>query len=229
MKIASRILLLFIIIFIFSIHTCEITNDVDVEEFSIHEMNTLMENITIEKTQTIPKQLEINCFDVNSKNMIAIGLSNLETKYIAIYTKEGEYRYAFKFSSSGDFGLKWDENNLVIFFIRSDVVIKIDETGNILNAYKLKDTLQNQEYIRNVVFSKSKTRNEVRYFADTASIFSTGYSQLIAKDIKSNDAKIIYDVTSFSLIKDIMKVISSALLFIGGGVAIKKSRNKTEK
>ena len=40
MKIASRILLLFIIIFIFSIHTCAITNDVDVEEFSIHEMNT---------------------------------------------------------------------------------------------------------------------------------------------------------------------------------------------
>ena len=83
-----------------------------------------------------PQKNPIECFSVNENGEIAIGCSDSEQKTVCIYADNGKFQYGYSFECSGSFGIEFENNNLNIYFVRSDVAIAVNQMGEVESIYK---------------------------------------------------------------------------------------------
>ena len=158
----------------------------------------------------------IECFDVNDDGMIALGTNKSSQKFISIYNSQGVFQYGYQFYCNGSFGVEWDSNNLIIYFVRSDIACSVNPSGEIQEILEIKNTSDNNSYWNNKVFSATRTLGNVEYKIQNdfgiLNIFSTSYSQLVIQDF-NGQTKTIYDVNSQQLYKLILEIVC-ILLFV---------------
>ena len=110
-----------------------------------------------------PTPRSIVCFDVNDNGKFAIGYSGYTTRYICIYSPEGEFEYGYKFTSHGMWGVEWSEDNLLVCILRSDMIFELDPMGNVVDVYDILDTEENRKYWDSGIFSPNRTVNNKIY------------------------------------------------------------------
>ena len=98
--------------------------------------------------------------------------------------------------------MEWQDNGLNVYFVRGAIGINIDPQGNILDVFAIKDTMENNSYWNNVVFSSTRNVNGTVYKIDNdLGIFNfvqSSYSRLVK--ISPNGEKIVlYDVGNSQL------------------------------
>lgn len=178
------------------------TNGFDVEPLTVTESKKIISSITFERFNVEPTNDSIECFDVNENGEIAIGSESHSSKIISIYSTDGVFLYALEFETEGGFGLEWQDNGLNVYFVRGAIGINIDPQGNILDVFAIKDTMENNSYWNNVVFSSTRNVNGTVYKIDNdLGIFNfvqSSYSRLVK--ISPNGEKIVlYDVGNSQL------------------------------
>lgn len=187
------------------------------QPLSNEEKNTFEANADFRLLDKEPTKRTIKCFDVNENNLIAIGSSTSEKKTIAIYNSEGVFQYGYEFDSNGSFGVEWDNDNIIIYFVRSDVACSVSPTGTIENLSKIENTFENNAYWNDFVFSENRTVGESEYSIKNDmglfNIFASSYSQLEIKDL-NGEINIVYDVNSDQLLKTILGFIG-VVIFSG--------------
>lgn len=200
--------------------------------FSTEELtdkDTFVKNVDVCVLDSAPEKKAIVCFDVNESGMIAIGHNGSDTKIISIYNLDGGFLYGYEFNCTGDFGVEWDNENLIIYFVRSDVALEINSTGEIESVLKIKDTIENNSYWNKQVFSTKRTINDKEYLLKNdmgfLNLFASSYSQLIITD-SNGQTNVFYDVNSEQLTKTLI-IFIGVLLFVGIVVynAIRQIRN----
>lgn len=205
MKYFKSFLTIFISLFFMSISTFPVysmTNGFDVEPLTVTESKKIISSITFERFNVEPTNDSIECFDVNENGEIAIGSESHSSKIISIYSTDGVFLYALEFETEGGFGLEWQDNGLNVYFVRGAIGINIDPQGNILDVFAIKDTMENNSYWNNVVFSSTRNVNGTVYKIDNdLGIFNfvqSSYSRLVK--ISPNGEKIVlYDVGNSQL------------------------------
>ena len=175
----------------------------------------------------------IECFDVNDNGMIALGTNNSGQKIVSIYNSQGVFQYGYQFNCSGSFGVEWDTDNIIIYFVRSDIACSVNPLGEIQEIVEIKSNSNNNSYWNNRVFSTTRTVGNVKYRIQNdfgiLNIFSTSYSQLVIQDSNGQE-KIIYDVNSQQLIKMIVEfVMVLSIVLIVLFVLIKKRTKPVNK
>ena len=156
---------------------------------------------------------------LNEKGNIAVGSSDFLKRIIKIYSEDGAFQYGFEFETAGKFGLEWDNDNILIYNVRGNIVISVDSKGDVVAVDKIADTINNQLYWKNTVYATKRTNNnktyEIRNDMGPLNIFSFNYSQLLITD-QNGDVKIIYDVNSYQITKYIIIIIIiiSIIVFI---------------
>lgn len=197
--------------------TYAINSGFDLEPVSNERKLQIQNNIDISVFEQDVLDNTIECFDVNDDGMIALGTNESSSqKFISIYNSQGVFQYGYQFYCNGSFGVEWDSNNLIIYFVRSDIACSVNPSGEIQEILEIKNTSDNNSYWNNKVFSATRTLGNVEYKIQNdfgiLNIFSTSYSQLVIQDF-NGQTKTIYDVNSQQLYKLIFEIVC-ILLFV---------------
>lgn len=221
----SRVLLTLIIISVFiwngSVNALAMNTDFSIEKMEHSEQENFLSNINLRLVTEEPEISSIECFDVNDNELVAVGSKNLSKRIVSVYSSDGTFEYGYTFECDGDFGIEWDDNNIIIYFVRSDVAALFDEMGNNLEMQIIQDTMDNDSYWNYSVFSRQRTINGNKYTMRNNGLLyfiSSSYSQLIKTDTQGN-VKIIYDNSVAYTIEFIIKVIG-VILFVALVVSI---------
>ena len=150
MKIKRKILLISIFIFVLicnPIAVNAINTGFLTDEMPGKVQNQFIENIDLRLIKSEPEKSSVVCFDVNEKQMIAAGQKSSDSKVICVYSNNGDFQYGYMFNCSGDFGVEWDNDNLNIYFVRSDVVISVSQNGEISDVLEVTNSIENNSYV----------------------------------------------------------------------------------
>lgn len=177
-------------------------------------IGTVLENICIVPLSDEPSKAAIKCFAVDEDGSVAIGSNNSENRIVCVYSSKGEFQYGFRFKCSGSFGVGLSQNTLSIYLVRSDIAISISPEGKVNEILKIEDTLENNDYWNNHVFSNKKVVSDAEYILENSAgvfdVFASSYSQLIVTD-ESGITSIIYDSNEAQL---------SHIIIIGGFILV---------
>lgn len=186
------------------------------------KQKTFLSNIELVKKEKEPTKNSIVCFDVNKDGLIAIGTSDSSRESVSVYNSSGDYKYGYDFNCEQGFGVEWDGNNLIIYFVRSDVAALVDENGTILELQEIENTINNNSYWNSSVFSTQRTVGNNKYIIKNDmglfNIFASSYSQLITVDDQGNQT-ILYDVNNAQMTKTIT-VFIAAVIFVAIVVSV---------
>lgn len=182
------------------------------ETVSEEKANEFVSNVNISITYEEPPKKSIDKFAVNADGMIAISQAKMSSyKTICVYSDEGVFQYAFSFHSSGDVAVEWDEENLNIYFVRSDKIVSIAPNGEVVGVVEILDTKENNSYRNHILGANEYVIGDKEYSIKSdigvLSLVSFSYSQLIVKD-SNGESKIIYDVNSAHLVKMIISTVA---------------------
>ena len=187
------------------------------EPLSEADKNNFLSNANISILDTEPKKEAIECFDVNEEGMIAIGSGGSVEKTIAIYDMAGSFQYGYKFNTYGSFGVEWDKNKIIIYFVRSDVAVALSSAGEVESILKILDTSENNSYWNSFVLSPKRTVGRYEYILKNdmgvLNFFTSSYSQLVAID-SAGESNVIYDVNLDQMYKTIL-IFAAVVLAIG--------------
>lgn len=164
------------------------------------------------------------CFDVSNNGYVAIGSESLPKKNISVYDEKGSFIYGYNFKSDGSFGVGWENDFLVIYLVRENAAITINNNGDVLLCEEIKDTAENSSYWNNEIFSAERTRNNTRYTMKNKSkllnIFATSYSVLERTD--ESGVSTVYDNSSNYEIKLIAECLGIIVIIIIAIVCLTK-------
>ena len=142
--------LLFVFLIVVSISTIEVNamhTGFEITELPSEEKELFISNINILSIDEEPAKKTIKCFDVNGDQLIAIGQNTSNRKTICVYSNKGVFQYGYTFNCTGDFGVEWDEEKLNIYFVRSSVIVSVSPKGEVLGAFEVENTIDNNSYI----------------------------------------------------------------------------------
>lgn len=178
------------------------------EQISKEDANKVVKNINIRLLTNEPPKRGINCFSVNEDGKIAIGSETIENKTICIYTSDGVFQRGYSFSCSGSFGIELDNNTLIIYLVRSDLAITVDQEGRVEKVLRIQNTPDNNSYWNNTVFASKIKVKDAEYTLENSGLFnkfSSSYSRLA---ISVNGEKtIIYDVSTTQNLRNMVGLI----------------------
>lgn len=219
MKMMKNVFMTLLVLLLLSCNcltTCAINSGFDLEPISNERKIQIQNNIDISVFEQEVLGNTIECFDVNDDGMIALGTNKSSQKFVSVYNSQGVFQYGYQFNCSGSFGIEWDANNIVIYFVRSDIACSVNPVGEIEEILDIKNTSDNNFYWNNNVFATTRTVGNVEYKIQNdfgiLNILSTSYSQLAIQD-SNGQMKTIYDVNSQQLFKLVFEVVC-ILLFV---------------
>lgn len=195
------------------------------QTINTEDQKTFLSNIQLVKAEKEPAKNSIECFDVNEDGLIAIGTSDFSQQSISVYNLSSDYKYGYNFNCNQSFGVEWDGNNIIIYFVRSDVAVLVDENGTILELQKIENTTNNSSYWNHSVFSTQRTAGNYKYIIKNDmgpfNLFASSYSQLIVVDEQGNQT-MLYNVNNAQISKTIFifvaviifsAIVVSAIIF----------------
>ena len=198
------------------------------ESISDEETSTIRSNLHITVLNNEPEKKPISCFAVKDNGDIAIGYTDSvnNKRIICVYSSEGCYKYGYSIENSGVFGLEFDNDFLLIYFVRSRIVISINRAGTIEEILRIKETEDNNAYWQYSVFAKRRVMNGVEHIMRNKmgiiNIFASDYSELLVRS-SSGEETVIYDASSAQSSKMVFfALISIVLLCITVKVIIRE-------
>lgn len=210
------VLLVFLLLIGFNIESIALNIGFATESLPSENAKKVVKNVNISVLHEEPDKQSIECFDVNENGLIAIGCESFDDKTVAVYSNDGVFQYGYKFETSGSFGVEWDNDILVIYFVRSDIAIAVDSGGNVDSVLKISNTIENNSYWNHSVFSKTRQvgndnyiiKNDMGFF----NWFASSYSQLVKID-SNGESHVLYDVNSAQMLKMIAMFVG-VLVFV---------------
>lgn len=198
--------------------------------FSTQEMNAddeqmFLSNIDLSVVKEKPEITSMLCFDVNNNGLIAIGSRGATKQYVSVFSSDGVFMYGYTFYCSGSFGVAWDNNNIIIYFVRSDVAALFDQTGTNLELKKIEDTIDNNSYWNHSVFSTRRNSENCEYILQNnfglLNVFSTSYSQLVKIDPQGAKTTVV-DVSQTGKTKAVVFLIITLAFIVMVALIIKR-------
>lgn len=210
------IVLALIVLSATNIETFAMQTSFSTKELSEKEANTFLSNVNLSLLYEEPDKTFIECFDVNSNHVIALGHKHDQRKSVCVYSNDGVFQYGYEFNCSGSFGLEWDDDKINIYFTRSDVVISVNSEGEVLDLVKVKDTDENNKHRNRLLNSVKRVVGGTEYLLKNdigvLNIFSSSYSQLSATN--STGDTIVYEAEASEATSRLIKWILGVVIFI---------------
>ena len=176
-----------------------------------------LKNIELSVFYVEPDKGSIECFDVSSDGLVALGSSFLLNKTVCIYDSFGKFIYGYKFKNLGDFCVEWDEEDLNIYFIRSDYILSFDSSGKCQGFCEVQNTLENDYYYRNFIdANKKEIGNRTYVLKNNNGVFdqhATRHSSLVVID-EYGAAEVIYKSDNKRTIKLLLILLITCLLLV---------------
>lgn len=184
--------------------------DLDDQQYFLSSINLLL--ITEE-----PEKSPITCFDVNDSGEIVLGSQDSMKKLVTVYAPDGTFQYGYAFNCDGNFGVEWDGNNIILYFVRSDTAALFDPNGGNLELKRIRDTIDNNSYWNHSVFAEQKVAGGNQYAmrneGGLRNLFASSYSQLI-KTADDGSVITVYDAGDELAITTVIIIVAACLFVV---------------
>ena len=183
------------------------------QDLSRDQQEAIWRNLTLSPLDSEVQALPIACFDVQNSGRIALGFGGSTEKYVCIYGPDGEFQHGYSFTCNGSFGVRWEQDNLILYLVRSSTQVLISPEGEFLGAAKFADSADTSVYLNQIVFATERTVGEKTYtLRSNWGVFASSYSRLLAIDDSGNE-QILYDSSANERINGIL-ILSAAAAFV---------------
>ena len=184
--------------------------DINVIDIDEKKQQRLIEefDLAVENTDNGIKIGEISCFDVNTNGRIAVGYVNKSSRaYISVYSEDFEFIYGYSLSLNGDYGIAWQDINLVVYIVRGNYLICLDEAGNITS---IKESKSSDYSMQKVFLIQTREVNGRTYHLGNGNalldkVFSK-YSMLSVYE--NGEKRILFDRSTPFRIKTVVAVLA---------------------
>lgn len=235
MKIKKTGIFMFIIFacFIFgSIHASAINTGFETTELTPAECEKIKKNLSFSFLSEPPEAHTISCFDINEDGRIAIGTETTSAGRILVYTPEGQFMYGYFFDLDQSYGIEWDKENLLVYLVRSSLVVSLDKNGEIVEIREIKNTIKNNDYWNHIVFAKEREALGKRYVLQNDmgffNWFASAYAQLMVTNADGS-TKMIYDINRAYTIEVVLMFVIAIIIIITAIISIVHLIKKTRK
>ena len=145
------------------------------ETFDENRKTEFLKNISLEFISGTEDKISIECFDVSDDGNIAILCNNTllgEKRTVHVLNEKGDFKYGYTFNSDGTARVFFDGELLVIYHVRGNVAIWLDDRGQCVKAEEIKS---NDEELH-ILEESEKTNREKNgsiYYLKSNNIFFT--------------------------------------------------------
>lgn len=216
-KIVAITLLFFVVALSGGLKISAMTTGFTTENMNSEDQKLFLSNIKITLLDSDVKTKSIDCFDVSDEGLIALGFNDSSYKTICVYNPDGEFKYGYSFYSSGSFGVEWDDENLLIYFVRSDVAALFNSSATCLEIKTVSNSTENNTYWNHTVFAKKrivgKNEYEIKNDLGILNVFTSSYSQLIKTD-EDGIKTTLYNVNSSYGLRVLLILVGTILFTI---------------
>jgi len=174
------------------------SSELTFDEIASNEISNIFQRMELKSIEESKGTAGFSCFAVNENGDYALGYDIGSNDIIQVYNAENSYLYGFSCIDNGAFELSWHDDGLIIYRVRSDLAVWIDEEGNCLGMKIVQNTTENDEYMRKVICANKKVVNGVTYLAEHwlynhESLYWGQYSRLVK--IEDEERSILFDVS----------------------------------
>ena len=200
----------------------------EVSSISVHshslsdeERDAFLQRVRWETIDTERRNTPICCFDVASDGTIALATSE---GVIYVYDKQGSFLFGCSFYPDGVFGIEFDEDELVLHFLRGNTTLLIDDSGDCIDIQKADDPIQHTLHIKEIHSQTFLEIGNTKYFLEREIDIGDSYSRFV---ITENGKRMVhYDVTSNHIAKQVMLVATPICFFAFVIYGLAKKQNK---
>ncbi|OJU14235.1 MAG: hypothetical protein BGN88_12375 [Clostridiales bacterium 43-6] len=214
-KLAIIILLFYIFTYNVDYKTSAMNTGFDTESVNSEDQKLFLSNIKVNILNSNTEIKPINCFDVSDEGKIALGINSPSRKSIYVYDSQGKFEYGYSFDYGGSFGVEWDHDNLLIYFVRSDIAVLLDRNATCLEMKMISNNTENNSYWNHDVFAKKRSVGkdiyEIKNNESFTNFFASSYSQLIKTD-RNGQKTTLYNANSNEY--SIWVVFLGAIIFV---------------
>ncbi len=214
-KRAMAAIILTLVIVACGVNAYAMTTGFETEEMDAEDKARFLSNGSIVLLKSDERKHSITCFDVSEKGFIALGVENNSHKYIYIYNPQGQFLYGYSFDDDGTYGVEWDKENLLIYFVRSDVAALVNKHAEILELRKISNSIHNTYRHYEVFATKriaGKNTYEIMNDPGILSVLAPNYAKLIKTD-QDGIITVLYDVSRIQIPRMIV-VMTGVLIFM---------------
>ena len=215
----KKICILFVLVFSVFCGIIEVNamnTGFETEELPQDQIETILVNTNIKLLSSEPAKRSIQHFDVNYNGLIAIVQENLACECICVYSSGGVFQYGYTFDTDGSTYVEWDNDNLNIYFVRSDIIISLTPEAEVVGICKALNSTENNRYINRSLRGTEKDINGVTYRIgnDMPALnwLASSYSQITVTD-GSGAQTVIYDVGNGQF-GGMLAVVAAVVVFL---------------
>ena len=176
-------------------------NGVQVSELSEEKIEDVIGRMNVSLLAEEPKRNYISCFNVSPSGLIVVGRGSI-FKEICVYSSDGVFQYGIlDKSSNGSYYVEFDDqDNVVVYYVRSDYKITYDRDGKIIDVQEVLKTVSNEQYFRSNLDARTREQNGTKYIIRNdmglLNLFAMSkYSKLI-KLTPENEEIVLYDIST---------------------------------
>lgn len=174
----------------------------DKESIPTDQQENILKNLDVKTMEWMPNA-SIDSFSMNPAGMIAIGLNTplASRKTVCVMDSEGNIQYGLTFKCDGSFYVDWDDDLLVICFVRSDIAVSFDSNTQCVGMVSINDPYWINAFEGTQSATLQKYGGKSYCLESSLGIFTTSYSKLVAYDSAGNQ-QILYkaDMEDFTMV-----------------------------
>lgn len=200
-------------------------------DLSESEMHTVQENLQITVMESFPPTGEepFSCFDVSSSGKIALKTGGGETKEILVLNENGDFLYGFAVQTAGEVAVGWENDDVVIYFVRSDLAVAVNEQGDILSIQKIENTIENNTYWNQAVYAKKRVCGESTYVMGNSNpVLRLFCTPSILQKIDSNGNRtVLYDAAHALYQGIVLQTVATVFHYIPCNICLQAKNQGT--
>ena len=128
-------------LFFFRLDIFAISNEFETESFNQSREEEVLSRINISLLTEEAEKWPIECFDVNENGMVVLGLADpgfhSSRNYLYVYSSDGVFQYGYSFETAGSFYVEWNQDNIEIYFVRSNIVVILNPQDQTKRAVEI--------------------------------------------------------------------------------------------
>lgn len=185
------------------------------EPYPEEQVPAVVERMSVSSSNQEPARDGIRCISVDAAERIAVGTSSGEQNHICVYNSKMDFLFSISFKASGSFSIVLSEDTVWAILWRSNLCVGIAPDGSVKEVLDIPRSRENIEYLNQAARGDPLIVNGNIYALQNqkAVLNLTGEYSKVVVTYPDGRQEVLYDVENQMMVRLIVKVIGSCLLF----------------
>lgn len=152
------------------------------EDVSETDKAAVLNRMDLDTVQDDSYRAGIQCFAVDQNGRYALAVGKGSNCRIYVYDQKGMFLYGYAFTSDGDYGIEFHQDNLGIYFVRGNTIAIFDDSGICTEIYQALDIVSNYSRAKEILNRTHKSMHGREYRLERDMDIGDAYERFVVVD-----------------------------------------------